>query len=59
MVCRDNGQQLGFLNSELAEDIAEKLDNGARIDAFLEEITGGYGDKKNLGANISLVVYRE
>ena len=53
-VLRCNGEQLGYLSRELAEDISVYLDAGARIDATITEITGGEKAKDRLGCNLAL-----
>jgi hypothetical protein len=49
---RNNGQQLGYLNTRLAEEMREWLSRGEQWHAILTEITGR--DKGVLGANIAL-----
>jgi len=57
-VCRENGEQIGWLNEILAAEIAPRLDKGSRIDAEIKEITGGgFLSGKSRGCNIQLTKY--
>jgi HIRAN domain len=40
-VCRQNGQQLGYLDGGLAEEIVRKSNRGYRFATFVKEVTGG------------------
>jgi hypothetical protein len=53
-VLRQNGEQIGWLNSILAAEIAPRLDRGSRVDAVISAITG---NKKLIGCNIQLTKY--
>lgn len=55
-VCRENGDQLGFLRAELAEEVLSKSGRGFRYVAFVSEITGGRPDAPTLGVNLLIVV---
>jgi len=55
-VCRHNGDQVGFLNAELAEEVVHGSRRGYRYAAFLKNITGGTGDVTTLGVNLLVVV---
>ncbi len=37
-VCRENGEQIGWLTKSMAMDIAHRLDRGSRVDASIYEI---------------------
>lgn len=57
-VCRENGEQIGWLNSILAAEIAPRLDKGSRVDAEISEVTGGgFLSNKSRGCNIKLTKY--
>lgn len=57
-VCRENGEQIGWLNSILAAEIAPRLDKGSKVDAEISEITGGgFFSGKDYGCNIKLTKY--
>lgn len=53
-VSRMNGQQIGFLREELAEEVVSKSRGGHRYAAFVTQVTGGKG--KYLGVNLLMVV---
>lgn len=53
-VCRKNGQQVGFLNAELAEEVVASLAQGYRYIAFVSNITGG--GKRYWGMNLRITV---
>ena len=54
-VCRGNGQQLGYLNAELAEEIARKSEKGYRFAAFIKDITGGKRKGHSFGVNLLIL----
>lgn len=57
-VCRESGEQIGWLNQILAAEIAPRLDGGSRVDAEISEITGGgLFSEKGRGCNIQLTKY--
>lgn len=57
-VCRENGQQIGWLNSILAAEIAPRLDKGSKVDVEISEITGGgFLSSKPRGCNIRITKY--
>jgi hypothetical protein len=51
-----SGQQLGYLKSSVAEDVAPILDSGGKITGFVTEVTGGMGDE-SYGCNIRIEVF--
>lgn len=55
-VCRQNGEQIGFLNAGLAEEAVRRSGQGYRYAAFVKNITGGGGDAPTLGVNLLIVV---
>ena len=46
-----HGDHIGYINADLAKDLAKKMDNGIAVDASIDEITGG-GDGFHYGCNI-------
>ncbi len=52
-----SGQQLGYLKSSVAEDVAPILDSGGKITGFVTEVTGGMGDE-SYGCNIRIEVFQ-
>lgn len=46
--------QVGYLESRVAEELAGFIDSGGVVNIEVTEITGGYGDKKNVGLNIKI-----
>ena len=52
-VCRQNGQQLGLLSRELAEEIAPILDDGGIVEVEISDLTGGgWFSGKSRGVNL-------
>lgn len=56
-LCRQNGQQLGYVNRDLAAEIASKRRGLERHAMFVSQITGA-DSGKSLGANV-LVICKE
>lgn len=55
-VCRENFEQLGYLNSELAEEISDLITRRkSKVDAKVSSINGG--GAKTLGVNIEIQKY--
>lgn len=54
-VHRENGDQLGYLNSELAEEILQKAKMGYAFLVQIKNLTGGIEDAENLGVNLIIV----
>lgn len=52
-VCRENGEQLGYLGRRLAEEMCGWMDKGEHWSVVLTQVTGI--DKQTLGANIALL----
>ena len=52
-VCRTDGQQLGYLNSGLAEEIVEKSARGYHFAVFIKNLTGG---KKGQAVGVNLLI---
>ncbi|HEV3137063.1 MAG TPA: HIRAN domain-containing protein [Pirellulales bacterium] len=55
------GQQLGYLNSELAAEVAPWLDQGQRVEMIISDITGGdessFTEARLFGVNIHISLY--
>ena len=45
-VCRRNGQQIGYLNSNVARTIAPLLDEGETVHVCITDLTGGTADRR-------------
>ena len=57
-VCRQNGQQIGYLDRGLARDIAPDMDEGLPLDIMITDITsGGWFSDKSYGVNIEITKY--
>lgn len=54
-ICRGSGEQLGYTRSELAADLAPRIDAGEKIRVFVSEITGGEQDTSTRGCNIKII----
>lgn len=54
-VLRQNGQQLGYLKTELAEQVADEAASGFTFTVFVKELTGG-GHGESLGCNLLVIV---
>lgn len=58
-VCRQTGEQIGYIPAHLAREISEAFEKGARIDAEISDLTGGgLLVKRTRGVNIRLTRYR-
>ncbi len=55
-VCRENGQQLGYLNAALAQEVVSKSGRGYRFAVFIKDITGGRRKGQSLGVNLLIVL---
>jgi hypothetical protein len=53
-VCRANGDQVGWLAADLAEEVMSRSAEGCRYAAFATEVTGG--GELRLGVNVMMVV---
>jgi hypothetical protein len=53
-IINKDGQQIGYLRREYAEDVAKMLDDGLDVYAIVRNITGGTPSKPTLGCNIEL-----
>lgn len=48
--------QIGYLNSDIAQEIATHMDRGGRAAGVITAVTGGTRDKPTRGVNIELTV---
>jgi single-stranded-DNA-specific exonuclease len=46
--------QIGYLNEELAEEMARHIDRGGKLTGSITEVTGGTYEKPTRGVNILL-----
>lgn len=46
--------QIGYLNAELAPEIARHMDKGGHVSAVVSDVTGGSGKKRSLGVNLEV-----
>lgn len=53
-VLRENGEQLGYIPREDAEDVADWLNSANTVTAKIKRITGGKKDKPTLGCVIEI-----
>ena len=44
--------QIGYVNADLAQELARHMDKGGSVTAVVSEVTGGEGRKRNLGINL-------
>jgi hypothetical protein len=47
--------QIGYIRSELAESLADYLDNGRRVNARILQLTGNPEFDENVGVNIEII----
>ena len=55
-VRRANGQQLGYLNADLAAELASAIRYGVPIFATIKNLTGGTRRNPTRGANIEIII---
>ena len=48
--------QIGYLNADVASEIAPYIDSGGTVRAEITEVTGGTDEKPTLGVNILLTM---
>jgi hypothetical protein len=53
------GELIGYINRELAVDLAPQMDRGVWIEVTISELTGGTPDNPTLGCNIYLEFKQE
>lgn len=49
-------KQIGYLNRDIAEEVASHMDHGMFAGAIVTELTGGTSDKQFQGVNIQIVL---
>jgi hypothetical protein len=49
--------QIGYVNPELAGELAPLMDEGVPIEAQITEITGGTDEKPTRGVNVSFTIF--
>jgi hypothetical protein len=54
-VCRDSGEQLGYLRADLAEEVVRLAGRGYLWLAYVSELSGGRADAPTRGVNLLLV----
>lgn len=52
---RSNGDQIGFLPSDLARQVVQRSNTGTRYAAFISDLTGGTSDRPTRGVNLLMV----
>jgi len=54
--CGGSDDQIGYINADLAEDLAEQMDDGIPVNAVVSDLTGGTRHKPTFGINIQITV---
>lgn len=49
--------QVGYVNPDLAKELAPIIDAGGVVDARITDITGGTEDKPTQGVNVEFTIY--
>lgn len=49
--------QIGYVNPELAAEIAPLIDDGIPVEAQITEITGGFEEKPTRGVNVVFSIF--
>ncbi len=49
--------QIGYVNPELADELAPLIDEGVPIEAQITDITGGTEDKPTQGVNVAFTIF--
>jgi hypothetical protein len=55
-VLRRNGEQIGYLDANLAKQIVSQVKQGFGFDAFIVDLTGGEPTKPTRGVNVVIIV---
>ncbi|MCF8042869.1 MAG: HIRAN domain-containing protein [Desulfarculaceae bacterium] len=55
-VFTEDMEQLGYIGSDLSDDLASQMDRGVNVSAAISGITGGGKGQKTLGCNILITV---
>jgi|TARA_B110000438_G_C15502887_1_gene516481 hypothetical protein len=57
MLCRSNGEQLGYFPSETGSSVQTGLDEGYKFDIYINYVTGGTYDKPSYGINLFVIQF--
>ncbi len=49
--------QIGYVNPELADELAPLIDEGVPVEAQITEITGGFEEKPTRGVNVAFSIF--
>ncbi len=49
--------QIGYVNPDLADEIAPLIDEGVPVEAQITDITGGTEDKPTQGVNVAFTIF--
>ena len=49
--------QIGYVNPELADELAPLIDEGVPVEAQITDITGGTEDKPTQGVNVAFTIF--
>ena len=55
-VCRESGEQLGYISTDIGWRLADEIDGGKEFRASLSSLTGGHGSRPVRGVNILIHV---
>jgi len=53
-VCRESGEQLGYISADVAFRMAGEIDGGDKFVAWASDLTGGSEDRPTRGVNIKI-----
>lgn len=56
-VCTESGRQIGYINRETAQRLAQQMDNGVEHAAYVEAVTGGEPGKPTRGCVLRLFIF--
>ena len=56
-VCRESGEQLGYISADVAFRMADEIDGGEKYVASVSDLTGGSEDRHTRGVNIKIDKY--
>lgn len=51
-----SGRQIGFISRDEAETLAPAMDQGDKVEAVIEQITGGTYNKSNIGIILKITL---
>ena len=58
MVCRENGDHIGYIGADLAHEIRERSERGWQYAAFIEDVDGGTERAATYGVLLAIAVGR-